>query len=55
VKITQSWAGRLSNATISLGRLLNNNLKILNNVLKEYITQVTKQEVKVSVLTLVDA
>jgi len=27
----------------------------LNNVLKEYITQVTKQEVKVSVLTLVDA
>jgi hypothetical protein len=55
VKITQSLAGRLSNATISLGGLLKNNFKILNNVLREYITQVSKQELEVPVPTLVDA
>jgi hypothetical protein len=54
VNITQSLAGRLSNATISLG-LLKNNLKILNNVLRNHIMQVSKQVVKVPVQTLVDA
>jgi hypothetical protein len=55
VNTTQSVAGRLSNATISLGGLLKNNLKTLNNVLRNYIMQVTKQEVTVPVQTHVNA